>query len=204
MSYTINLRKYHKLLKEVTYLRSELEYQEEVLRTAHFDFERYYREWCANNDVDVDALNKEHEDRVDKIIPNPEKQQYSDKGELIPTDQIEIKRKANKFSKIYRQLARELHPDKEEGNEEKFSRISDAYNNGDWSVLLEAASDLDILPDNFKDIFPLMKEEIDNLKKKITNNEKTYSWLLYECEDDTNCKNRIVKQFLKHLFKLEI
>ena len=55
MSYTINLRKYQKLLKEVNYLRSELDYQEEVLRVAHLDFESYYREWCANNDIDLDG-----------------------------------------------------------------------------------------------------------------------------------------------------
>ena len=70
--------------------------------------------------------------------------------------------------------------------------------------MLDAASDLGILPDNFKDIFPLMREEADNLRKKIATNESTYSWLLFECEDDQKCKEKIVKQFLKHLFKLEV
>ena len=205
MSYTINLRKYQKLLKEVTYLRSELEYQKEVLRTAHTDFESFYREWSASNDVDLDALNKQHSKRVDKIIPdNPINNKYDDKDVLIPTEQIDIKRKANKFSKIYKKLARELHPDKEEGNEEKFSKISNAYNNGEWSVLLEAASDLGILPDNFKEIFPLMREEIDSLRKEIAHNETMYSWKLFECEGEQNCMENVVKQFLNHLFKLEL
>jgi hypothetical protein len=205
MSYTINLRKYQKLLKEVTYLRSELDYQKEVLLTAHLDFESFYREWCANNDVDLDALNKKHSSRVDQIIPdNPINSKFDEKDVLIPTEKIEIKRKANKFSKIYKRLARELHPDKEEGNAEKFAKVSEAYNNGEWSVILEAASDLDILPDNFKDIFPLMREEIDSLRKEVAKNETTYSWMLFECEEDKNCMQRVVKQFLNHLFKLEL
>lgn len=203
MSYKIKLRKYQKLLKEVVYLRSELEYQEEVLKEAHLDFDSFYREWCAKNEIDIDSLNKEHSKRVREIIPD-KKQNFSDKDELIPTEKIDIKRKANKLSKLYKKLARELHPDKEEGNEEKFARISDAYNNGRWSVLLEAASDLGMQPDNFEDIFPLMREEIKELKQKIANNETTYSWKLFECEDNKDCMENIVKQFLKHLFKLEL
>ena len=205
MSYKIKLRKYQKLLKEVSYLRSELEYQEEVLRTAHHDFESFYREWCANNDIDLASLNKKHSKRVDKLIPdNPVHSSFDDKDNLIPVEKIDIKRKANKFSKIYKKLARELHPDKEEGNAKKFAKISEAYNEGKWSVLLEAAADLDILPDNFKEIFPLMREEIDSLKKQISTNETTYSWKLFECEDNKDCMENIVKQFLKHLFKLEL
>ena len=204
MSYKINLRKYQKLLKEVNYLRSELEYQNEVLKSAHHEFESYYREWCANNDIDIDTLNKKHSQSITTLMPKTKTQVHDENDAIIPIKDIEIKRKANKFSKIYRKLARELHPDKEQGNEEKFSRISDAYNNGEWSVLLDAASDLGILPDNFKDIFPLMREEASDLRKKIAKNESTYSWLLFECEDNHKCKERIVKKFLKHLFKLEL
>ena len=204
MSYTINLRKYQKLLKEVNYLRSELEYQKEVLKSAHHEFESYHRQWCADNDIDIDALNKKNSKTVDALMPKPSTQTHDDSDAIIPVKDIDVKRKANKFSKLYRKLARELHPDKEEGNEEKFSRISDAYNNGEWSVLLEAASEHGILPDNFKDIFPLMREEAENLRKKIATNESTYSWLLFECEDNKKCKDNVVKKFLKHLFKLEL
>tara|TARA_Y100001972_G_scaffold63596_1_gene77690 strand:+ start:88 stop:702 length:615 start_codon:yes stop_codon:yes gene_type:complete len=204
MSYKINLRKYQKLLKEVNYLRSELEYQEEVLKSAHFDFESYHREWCANNNIDIDELNKKHKKSVDKLMPNISTHKHDQNDAIIPIKDIETKRKANKFSKIYRQLARELHPDKEKGNEKKFSKISDAYNKGEWSVLLDAASDLGILPDNFTDIFPLMREEASNLRKKIATNESTYSWLFFECDGEQACMDRVIKQFLKHLFKLEL
>jgi len=201
MSYKLNLKKYQKLLREVTYLRNEYEYQQEILDEVHHDFEHYYREWCADNDVDIDGLNKQHSKRVDKLITKSSEQEEESP---FSEEQIETKRKANKFSKLYKKLARELHPDKNEGNTEKFAKISDAYNNGHWSVLLEAASDMNLLPDNFKEIFPLMREEIDELRKKISNNESMYSWKFFECEENDTCKDELVKQFLRHLFKLEV
>ena len=200
MSYKLNLKKYQKLLREVTYLRYELEDQQEILDEIHHDFEHYYREWCSNNDVDIDGLNNKHSKRVDKLIVKSEETDDSPFSE----EEIETKRKANKFSKLYKKLARELHPDKNEGNTEKFAKISDAYNNGHWSVILEAAAEMDILPDNFKEIFPLMREEIDQLRKKIAKNENMYSWKFFECEDSEICRGHLVKQFLKHVFKLEV
>ena len=127
-----------------------------------------------------------------------------DKDHLITTENIDIKRKANKFSKLYKKLARELHPDKDIGNAEKFKKVAQAYNEGQWSILLEAASELDMLPDNFKEIFPLMREEADKLRKDIANNEQTYSWKMFECEENEDCKEQTVRQFLRHLFKLEV
>ena len=48
-----------------------------------------------------------------------------------------------------------------------------------------------------------MKEEAKKLRQKIKGNEKTYSWKFQECVTD-ECKEILVKQFLKHLFNLEL
>ena len=62
------------------------------------------------------------------------------------------------------------------------------------------AQNVNLDPDNFSEIFPLMKEEIQDLKKQIGENKKTYSWMLYECEDNNFCKDRLVRSFLNQLF----
>jgi len=201
MSYTINLRKFEKLLKEVLYLRSELDYQSEVLRTAHSEFEHYYRQWCANNDIDVASLNKKHAVKIKEVLPL-ESYDFDDGETLITPAQMKAFTKANKLSKIYKQLAREIHPDKEGGDQKKFAKAAQAYNQGQWSIILEMASNLDIFPDNFSEVFPLMKEEIQDLKKQIGDNKKTYSWMLYECGDNNFCKDRLVRSFLNQLFGL--
>ena len=74
---------------------------------------------------------------------------------------------------------------------------------GDWSKLLEVAEDYGILPKNIEEIYPLMKDESTRLRKKIKNNEEMYSWKFYQCATE-ECKEILVKQFLKHLFKLEL
>ena len=163
---SLTKKKYKKILQEVKYLRSELEYQEAVLSEAHLEFELYYREWCANNDLDL----------VDE----------------------------KRVSKLYRKLARELHPDKETGDARKFKKIAEAYKNGDWSLLLEEAVELEIEPDNLAELIPLLKEEGKTLKAKIKHNEEMYSWKYYLCEEEQECKAKLVKQFLKQLFNLEL
>ena len=68
MNNEIKRKKYKKHIMELKFLRSELSYQEEVLSIAHQDFEIWYRQWCADNNVNLAELNQKHESRVSKII----------------------------------------------------------------------------------------------------------------------------------------
>ena len=46
-------------------------------------------------------------------------------------------------------------------------------------------------------------EEAKKLRRKIKGNEGMYSWRFQECETE-ECKEILVKQFLKQLFKVEL
>ena len=202
---SIRTKKYKKLLQEVKYLRSELEYQEEVLAEYHHLFEEYYRRWCGENNVDIDKQEQQNSKRVDEIIPKPSKQEYDSNGLVILEDiKQEQKEDMKKMNKLYRKLAMELHPDKQNGDEKKFAKVNEAYENGKWSVLLEEAIELGIEPDNFSYLSELLREEKKELKQKIKHNKGVYSWKFYECEEDENCKTILIKNFLKHLFNLEV
>ena len=202
---SIRTKKYKKLLQEVKYLRSELEYQEEVLAEYHHLFEEYYRRWCGENNVDIDKQEQKNSKRVDEIIPKPSKQEYDSNGLVILEDiKQEQKEDMKKMNKLYRKLAMELHPDKQNGDEKKFAKVNEAYENGKWSVLLEEAIELGIEPDNFSYLSELLREEKKELKQKIKHNKGVYSWKFYECEEDENCKTILIKNFLKHLFNLEV
>ncbi len=189
-------KKYKKILQEVKYLRSELEYQEAVLSEAHLEFELYYREWCANNDIDLSKLNQVNAKQVEKVFQKTE-------AKLVPFEQQPEKQDEKTVSKLYRKLARELHPDKETGDAKKFKKIAEAYKSGDWSLLLEEALELEIEPENTAELIPLLKEEAKTLRGKIKHNEEMYSWKYHECENE-ECKVRLVKHFLKQLFNLEL
>ena len=202
---SIRIKKYKKLLQEVKYLRSELEYQEEVLTEYHHLFEEYYRRWCGENDVDINKQEQQNSKRVDEIIPKPSKQEYDSNGLVVFEDtRQEQKEDMKKMNKLYRKLAMELHPDKQNGDEKKFAKVNEAYENGKWSVLLEEAIELGIEPDNFLHLSELLKEEAKNLREQIKHNKGIYSWKYYECDEDEDCKIKLIKDFLKHLFNLEV
>ena len=81
---SIRTKKYKKLLQEVKYLRSELEYQEEVLSEYHLLFEKYYRTWCAQNNINIAKQEEKNSERVQKILPKDitEKQTYEVDGRI--------------------------------------------------------------------------------------------------------------------------
>jgi len=202
---SIRIKKYKKLMHEVKYLRTELEYQEEVLAEYHQLFEEYYRRWCNENNVDIGQQEQQNAKRVEEIVPEPKTLQKHDKDDrIIPEQHIQDKLDAKKFNKLYKKIAMELHPDKDTGDADKFAKASDAYEKGFWSVLLEYALELEIEPDNLSEMLPLLKKEAKKIRKQIQKNSGVYSWKFYECEENEKCKERLIKDFLKHLFNLEI
>jgi len=205
MNKEIKLRKYKKHIMELKFLRSELQYQEEVLSVAHQDFEIWYREWCAKNGVNLGELNQEHETRISKILPQPifPDLKHDEHGISILNDKPVEKKEQKKFTNLFKQVAKVAHPDKPSGSSLNFAAASAAYETGDWSRLLEIAEIYGILPDNIEEIYPLMKEEAKKLRQKIKGNESMYSWKFQECATE-ECKEILVKQFLKHLFKVEL
>ena len=205
MNKEIQLRKYKKHVMELKFLRSELQYQEEVLSVAHQDFEIWYREWCNKNNINLDELNKKNEIKISKILPQPNfpDLKYDEKGVIVLRDKPVEAKEQRRFTELFKQIAKISHPDKQGGNALRFAAASAAYEMGDWSRLLEIADSYGILPKNIDEIYPLMKEEAQKLRNKIKENETMYSWKFQECATE-ECKEILVKQFLKHLFNLEL
>ena len=205
MNKEIQLRKYNKHIMELKFLRSELQYQEEVLSIAHQDFEIWYREWCDKNNVNLTELNQKHETRVSEFLPQTKLPdlKHDEHGISILRDKPVEKKEQKKFTSLFKQVAKVAHPDKPKGSSLNFAAASAAYEMGDWSRLLEIAEIYAILPDNIEEIYPLMIEEAKKLRLKIKENESMYSWKFQECATD-ECKEILVKQFLKQLFKVEL
>ena len=198
---TIQKKKFKKLYKELQYQNSEYEYVIEILKQAHLDFEDYYRAYCAERSVDLDKLNKENQERVDSMLPKP-KQQVHDENGLLKLDRQNFVDNTDlkPFKKLYREAAKILHPDIG-GDETEFKRLSDSLAKKDWAVLLELCEKYNIDIEDYMEINKILIKKIEAVKKKIRIEKSTYSWLLYECEDNEVCKNNVVKKFLKHLFE---
>ena len=63
------VKRYKKLVKELLFAYSELEYVEEVLKEAHSDFEMYYQDYCKRNSVPLEELNKKNSKKLEKVYP---------------------------------------------------------------------------------------------------------------------------------------
>ena len=68
MSWMLKYKKYKKKVKELLFARSELEYQELMLKDAHYEFEEYYLRYCAENNIDLQSLKQDNEQKVDEIF----------------------------------------------------------------------------------------------------------------------------------------
>ena len=209
---SIVILRYKKLVKELLFAYSELEYIETVLKDAHVEFEKYYQEFCSANGVPLGELNQKNSKKLEKIFPK-NKHEVDEEG-LVKVEQPKKENPAHKvFQKMYRLIAKKLHPDKLSTQEqtpevvekiESFKQATAAYNKRNWAEFLNVCEKYDILPTRYEKISSVIRSEISATNKEIKEKKLAFSWRLYECEDDENCKNKIIKDFLFQLFRYNI
>lgn len=205
-------KRYKKLVKELVYVYSELEYVKDVLKSAHFEFEEYYQDYCTKKDVPLAELNKAHKEKIEKVIPQPKKTEVDADGIVKMNEETKpLPRKIQKvFTKMYRAIASKIHPDKFSNREETieikekilmFKFATDSYNSQNWGKFLDICEKLDIYPTRYESISSTIRDEISDINKEIVYKKKSFSWRLHECEDDDSCKDKIIQDFLFQLFK---
>lgn len=213
MSWHLDFKKYKKLVREIIFHRSELELMDEVLREYHMKFNEYQIEYCLENDIDLQQLYDQNTDRVDELLPPPPPPDVSEDGIIATKEKSEEQRQQSKeFGKIYKLIAKKIHPDKFanrlrteeiEEKEEMFKVATSAFEKHDWGKMLEISEELKIKPANVKPLYKEIRKEISTLKDKIKSGENMYSWKFYLCEDNKECLDLLIKNFLKQLFEFE-
>lgn len=191
---SIEQKKFKRLRKELQFLQSELEYVHEVLHEWHQEFEEYQRAYCEKKNIDLAKLNEKNRKKVNQIIPQPVKEETG----LVRYDNAIQK---NGFKKLYKQIARKLHPDLG-GDEKEFQEVQEAMQEKNFEKILDICDKHDILIKIDKQMVKLLEKQISETKMQIKKEKSTYSWSLYSCADD-KCKDNVVKKFLKHLFNYE-
>ena len=191
---SIEQKKYKRLRKELQFVQSELEYVQEVLSEWHFIFEEYHRNYCKRKQIDLDQLNKESSKKIDQLIPA---RIVKETGVVV----YENQKDKSVFKKLYKQIARRLHPDLG-GDEKDFQEATTAMQEKNFEKILDICDKHDILIKVDKEILKLLEQQISDTKEQIKKEKSTYSWSLYSCAND-KCKDNVVKKFLKHLFNYE-
>jgi len=192
--------KFKKLLNEYKSNKYELELIREILKDAHLEFEVFYRAWCAENDVDLGELTKNNQKKVDIIFGQQEEG-------LVRTEH-ESKKKEVKHKKTFREIARKIHPDKLETSDPRFweytnafKKVNRAVETEQWGDLFEIADKYEVYMGDYDEIYEDLQNNIVELKQKIKSEEASYSYALYNCEEDEACKEKVVRNFLWQIFK---
>ena len=206
---SIAVKRYKKLVKELLFTYSELEYVEEVLKDAHIEFEMFYQDYCKRKNVPIQEMNQKNADKLEKIYPK--KEITTDNEGIVQYEQDKPAKDTHKiFQRMYRIVAKKLHPDKFANQDqtpeviekiEAFKLATGAYNKKNWAKFLDICEKYDILPTRYEKINSLIRDEISDINKQVNNKKLSFSWRLYECEEDSNCKEKIIKDFLYQLFK---
>ena len=209
---SIVILRYKKLVKELLFAYSELEYVETAMKDAHVEFEKYYQEYCTINEVPLGELNQQNSEKLERLFPK--KQQEVDEEGLIKVEPPKKENPAHKvFQKMYRLIAKKLHPDKLSTQEqtpeiiekiESFKQATAAYNKRNWAEFLDVCEKYDILPTRYEKISSVIRDEISETNKIVKTKKLAFSWRLYECGDDKECKDKVIKDFLYQLFKYKI
>ena len=201
-------KKYKRLLSELVYVDSEHQYVKDILKEAHMEFEQYYQEYCKLHDIPISELNKKHAGRLKKVLPS--KKQVVDEQGLVKHESSEIKKeKIDKtLQKMYRKAATKTHPDKFLDSESddaieaanNFRLLTSAFNEKRWAEFLDICEKLDILPNTYKKVTEIMKKEIESISNKTSKLKLSFSWRLFECDENNHCKDKIIRDFLFQLF----
>ena len=191
---SIQQKKFKRLRKELQFVQSELEYVEEVLSEWHLIFEKYHRDYCKRKGIDLDQLNKQCSDKINQLIPEQIKK---DNGLIV----YDNKKDKDVFKKLFKQIARKLHPDLG-GDEKKFQEATSAMEEKNFEKILDICDEHGILVEINKEMLELLEQQISKTKEKISKEKSTYSWSLYCCSNN-KCKDKVIQKFLKHLFNYE-
>lgn len=186
--------KYKKLLNHYRTLETELEFSLEVTRHYGPEFEIYYREYCSKNNIDINKLNQENSAKVSKIFSSDKRKDTASNPDY-------------NLKGIYKELARRFHPDKipnddpmKKDYEEIFKSITAAMDKSDWGHLLSIADQYKVELKDYDSLCASIQISIDDIDRKIEKEKTSYSWALFICEENEDCRINVVKKFLNHLF----
>ena len=193
-----NKFKFKQLLNQYRSVLYEIKYVDEVLIKANPDFEVYYREYCFDNKIDLHYLNKVNSKKVSELMTN----------DVVPKDPEKENNISYDAKNIFRQIARKFHPDVVSEKENKkeyedvFKKAAGAIDQKEWGTLFGIADEYNLDLKDYPKIHKVLKNEIKKFQTILDKRKSTYAWLLFSCDDDVDCKNKVVRSFLNHLFNI--
>lgn len=189
----------NKLVKELDFVKSEYEYKNEVLQGIDKEFidsvNLFLDKYPQLKQVfDEKILN------LDPVIKNVDTSLIEElkDSELNNEFASEYTEEDSKLRKLYRSIAKSTHPDKlkNESLKELYLEATNAYNSNNILPILSICDKLKIPYEVTDEETNLVRDEISNIKNRVSFLETTYTWQWYINEDD-KMRDEIILSYIK-------
>ncbi len=180
-----------KMLKELEFLKSDLEYKNEIVNEADSNFMRGVGEFLDENRDLKEIFDKKLDDRLNRTI--------SDRMQVVEHSEVPVVENSvvqnPKLKKLYREIAKKTHPDKisDERMNEIYMDATRSYGVGDVLEIYSICESLGISYDMDDSDLSHMREEIMNVRGRIDFLESTGAWAWYKSDDESAKRDMILK-----------
>jgi len=187
-----------RLLKELGFYESDLEYKSELVNHVETTFIQsvndYLEEHPTLKDAFDDKINKRIEETVNKNISS----EYTNK--VIFDEDVELDSKVEnpKMKKLYREIVKQTHPDKikNEKLNNLYIEAGKSYDSEDLFNIYSICDELGISYELDESENFILKDKIKFLQDKIKFIQSTFTWQWYYSEEEIE-KNNIIKEYVK-------
>mgnify|MGYP003124487611 CR=1 FL=1 len=174
--------KIKKLTLKYAYLSLEKEEIEEICSSVEGEMRSY--------------LDEHYPEHYQAYFGSQTKNQIEDDLHKESSPAPKIKNKDLKT--IYRKIASKIHPDKDKGDGDLFSKAAKAYSESDIGKLLEIAGTIGVeIQELSQETIILLDKNIDDLEKEIKSKKQTSAWMWAQAKSNSE-KDEIIQYILNN------
>jgi len=185
-----------KLLKELDYINSELEYKNELVFEADNSFMVSLHNLLDKNPVLKEMFDKKVNRRIDEFVKeksNINLDEPIDNKELVVRKVVD-----EKVKKLYRDIVKKTHPDKitDSNLNDIYISASKMYDENDIIGIYSVCDKLGIYYDISIEDSDSLKSQILKTKERISFMESTFTWKWFNTEDELE-RSKILLEYIK-------
>lgn len=184
-----------KMMRELDYLKSDLEYKNEIVSDADLKFMNSVNDFLEMYPDLKAVFDNKINERFDKILSVEKKE---DTVDVDSVDSYQERQETNvKVRKLYREIVKVTHPDKvvDKRMNQLYMEAVKSYKSDDligiYSVCDKVGIDFEI---DDEDLL-MLKSQIDITKDKISLLESTTTWV-WNSTDDDNARRNIILRYV--------
>ncbi len=182
-----------RLLKEIEYVKSDLEYRSEVVREADGEFMKSLGSMLESNPRLKELFDKTISLKIEEMVAK--------KAIEAPQAEPEIREETEydrKIRRAYRDIAKKTHPDRviDKKMNDIYILAGSMYDSKDVIGIMSICETLGIEYEIGEEEGELLRGQLESMKERIAFMEATFAWKWYH-EEDESARNKMLLEYIK-------